>query len=188
MFKTLTISLFLCISLLLSSCGYKTGYGKLSDKYQTITIPFVDGDKSGFLTAELIKRFSQSGALEYRNASAELELKVVLLDDHEEHVGFQFDRDLNNNVVNRLTPTEGRSKVLAEISVIESSTGKTLLGPEELIAVADFDFDPDISVDNVTEFSLGQLSSSDSARDVAKVTTSEILSRKIVDYILNSWE
>lgn len=160
----------------------------MADKYKTITIPFVDGDKSGFLTAELVKQFSHSGVFEYRNNRAELELKIVLLDTNEEHIGYQFYRDENNNVVERLSPTEGRSKVLARVSLIESSSGKVVLGPKEIVASVEYDFDPDLSVDNVTEFSMGQLSSIDSAQDIARLTTNEMLSEKIIDYILNSWE
>ena len=180
--------LILSCTLFLGSCSYKMGHGSLTDKYKTVTIPYAEGDRSGQLTAEIIKQVSHAGALEYRTTNADLEVIVTLLDDHQDNIGYQFDRNSANEIIDRIVPTEGRIQVLAEVLLRESSSRKVILGPKELTVSVDYDFDPDITTDNVTSFSLGQLTATDAAKDVAELSVHEVLAGKIVDYILNSWE
>jgi hypothetical protein len=170
------------------SCGYKFGHGSMSEQYHTISVPYVKGDHSGIFTAELIKQISHSGAFKYRNSNAELTMKAVIHDYHDENIGFQFDKDADGNRISKLVPTERRVKVLVEVSLIEALTGNIVLGPKFFTAEADYDFDPDITRDNIAGFSLGQLNSTDEAKEVALNPLNQSLSKKIVDYITNTWE
>jgi hypothetical protein len=171
----------------MSSCGYQYGHGPLLEKYSSMSIPYIGGDKEGRMTAELVRQLSSSGSFTYKNTDAELKLHVKVLDSHEEHVGYQFARDTNNQVLDAIVPTEGRLRHLVEVSVEEVSSGKILLGPKRISADVDFDFDPDLSQENVTSFSLGQFSAVDSARDVAERPLGKEVAKKIVSYVNNSW-
>src|SRR5689334_1887340 len=78
--KQVKILCLLCFAPLLafifSGCQYQFGYGDIPSKYSTISIPFVEGDGDGVLTAELVRQFSTSGALRYVPNGGALTLKV----------------------------------------------------------------------------------------------------------------
>lgn len=180
-------SIVCTISLLMSSCGYEQGHGPLLEKYSSISVPYIEGDTEGRLTAELIRQLSSSGAFTYKNDEGELVLKVKMLDTYDQNIGYQFARDENNQLLDSIVPTEGRMGSLVEVSVEESGSGKVLLGPKRISAEVDFDFDPDLAQNNITAFSLGQFNAVDSARDVAVRPLGKALADNIVNYVNNSW-
>lgn len=175
---------FLCI---LTSCGYHYGQSGVLPSYQTIAIPYVQGDPDGALTASLIKEVSQSGAFEYRYEGGALLLDVAIIDTDDENVGFRYDLKKNGKLKKRLIPDETRTTMLAEVSVKETASGKVLLGPVRLSADVTFDHDFYSSRNGINVFSLGQLSDIDEARDAAQCPLHQALARKIVDYITNDW-
>lgn len=175
------------IALLLTSCGYHTGQGCIPDVYQTISIPYVEGDIDGDLTAALVKQFSQSGGLQYRNRGGELFLKVKLVDSREENVGFRYDRKKSGKLDHTIIPTEMRMTIFAEFCVCKSCSGETILGPVIISASKDFDHDYYTSRHGVNIFSLGQLTDIDDAKDGIQVPLNQELAKKIVDYVNEAW-
>ena len=186
-YKLRIVSIFCALGLLMSSCGYKYGHGPLLEKYSSISVPYIEGDKEGRLTAELIRQLSSSGAFAYKNNDGELVLKVEMLDTHDQNVGYRYARDENNNALDRIVPTEGRVGSLVVVSVEEAASGVVLLGPRRISSEVDYDYDPDLSQTNVTELSMGQFSAADSARDVAVRPLGKALADKIVNYVNNGW-
>lgn len=179
--------LCLFVSLLVASCGYRTGYDGLPLEYRTIEVPFVQGDWDGELTNAIIRQISQTGAFEYRNHGANLTLLVQIIDFSDENIGFRYDRHKDGRLRDTIIPTETRLSALAEVSVVDSSSGTTILGPTRLSAYVDFDHDYYSSRNEVNVFSLGQLSDFDAANDAANTPLNNALARKIVDYISDNW-
>jgi hypothetical protein len=82
---------------------------------------------------------------------------------------------------------ETRIIATVEISVTESGSCRTLLEPVRLTASVDFDHDYYFSRNGVNVFSLGQLIDIDSAYDAVQTPLHDLLARKIVDYLNESW-
>jgi outer membrane biogenesis lipoprotein LolB len=59
-------------SLLLTGCHYQFGRGELSQRYGTISVPYVKGDQKGELTNDIIKRLGTSGAFRYVSNGGDL--------------------------------------------------------------------------------------------------------------------
>lgn len=177
---------YLCLGLL-TCCGYKAGYDGLPNEYNTITVPYVEGDWDGELTNAIIRQISTSGAFEYRNDCANLSLLVKIIDFSDENIGFRYDRHKDGRLRDTIIPVETRLFALAEVSVVETASGKVVLGPSRLSVNVDFDHDYYSSRNEVNVFSLGQLSDFDSASDAAHTPLNKALARKIVDYIADNW-
>lgn len=175
-------------TLLLSvSCGYRTGQSALVSKFQTVTIPYVEGDWDGQLTAALVRQISQSGRLTYRAEGGALLLKVELLDISDENIGFRYDRNKEGKRKNRIVPDETRSTAYVIVTVIETLSGSVLMGPVQLSADVVFDHDYYSSRNGVNIFSLGQLTDVDEAHDAAQRPLNQRLAQKIVDYVIDNW-
>lgn len=177
----------LFVILCLVSCGYRLGHGELSERYSTISVPYVEGDLEGKLTAQVIEQLGTSGVFTYKKEGADLTLKAKILDYHDENIGFQYARDNQGNRVDKVLPNEGRIRALVEVTLMENTSGKVLMGPKRLAAMVDYDFDPDLSQNNVTSFSLGQFNAVDAAKDVAMQPLGKSLAESIIDYVTNSW-
>jgi hypothetical protein len=173
--------------ILLSGCGYRYGQGSLPLKYRTICVPYVVGDKTGDLTAALIKEISRSGAFRYKKNNADLILEVAIIDYYLENVGFRYDRKRDDDLTHSMIPTETRVKILAETAVRDVRSGEIVLGPAKIYASVDFDHDYYFSRDAVNVFSLGQLTDYDAAHDAAQSPLNKALAQKIVDYVVLSW-
>ncbi len=174
---------------LLSGCGFQFGYGPLAAKYHSISIPYVEGDHDGHLTAELTKQISRSGAYHYKKNGGELTLKIKVLDVREERIGYRFDRE-DNKKSKRLVPAEGRLTAIADLRVEETGSGKTVLGPSRVEASTDYDHDYFGSVSTIsglskrtTDISLGQLDDMDTSRKMAETPLYRALAHRIVEYL-----
>lgn len=185
--KTFLCALILIGSCSLVSCQYQFGYGDLSQRYSTITVPYIEGDQKGELTTEVIKQLSLSGALRYVNCGGDLTLKIKLIEFRDENIGFRYDRKKSGKLKKSIIPTETRISALAEVLVIEAGTGKTIQGPINISASVDFDHSYYSSQHGINIFSLGQLSDIDAAYDAVMHPLNQCLAEKIVDYIINSW-
>lgn len=173
--------------LLLTSCGYHFGQGSLPSKYQTITVPYISGDKTGEMTAALTKELSKSGAFIYHRDCADLFLNVTIVDYYEENIGYRHNIDKNDKRTHSIIPTETRMTALAEVVVVESCSGCIVLGPARITASVDFDHDYYFSPDGINAFSLGQLTDAEAARDAVMRPLSHALAEKVVDYVVHSW-
>ncbi len=179
--------LFSLIILLLSGCGYRFGKGELIAEYQSITIPYVAGDDDGFFSAELIRRFSETGTLCLSNCNGELILDVCLFEPDDENIGYIYARNEDEELTKKVVSHEGRLSISAKVTVREAATGACLLGPCEIDSFLDFDFEPDLATFEDHEFALGQLEMHPLAIDAAMQSLYERLAQKIVDYVIHSW-
>lgn len=175
------------LAVLMSSCGYHYGQGSQISCYKTVSVPFVKGDWDGSLTSAIVKEISQSGSLSYEHDGGSLILLVTLADLDDENIGYRYDRSKTGEVKKAIIPEETRITATAEVTLIERSTGRTVLGPVLLSAYAEFDHDYYTVRDRVNVFSLGQLTDYDEAQDAAMRPLYDRLAGKIVNYINNSW-
>ncbi len=177
----------LVLLLILSSCGYRAGYGGIAAGHRTVSVPYVKGDVSGIVTNALIKQFSRSGGLRYSQCDADLILNVKIIRVCEENIGFRYDRKKSGRRTKTIVPAETRIFTIADIEVIEAVNCCRILGPVRIRASVDFDHDYYDSRGGINVFSLGQFSDYDEAYDAAKNPLSEALAKKIVDYVNNTW-
>jgi hypothetical protein len=169
------------------SCGYHGGQGGTLTAYRTISVPYVEGDWDGSLTAALIKQMSVSGALTYQNSGASLILKAKILDYRDDQIGYRYERNKHGKLRKVVIPDETRTTLTVEVIVVEAASGSTIMGPVRLSADVEFDHDYYSLPHHVNIFSLGQLTDIDSAFDAAQRPLNECLAKKIVDYVTSNW-
>lgn len=175
-----------CLILFLTGCGYHVAMQPYAGK--TISVSYVEGDKDGALTAALIRELCASNTFQYVSERGEVNLFVKIIDLRDENIGFRYYRKQNSGkLTNSVVPTETRLWIRAEISLIDSCTGKYVLGPALIETYADFDHDYYLNLHGINVFSLGQLSDVDSAHEAVWEPLNKLLSQKIVDYVSNSW-
>jgi hypothetical protein len=180
----------------LSSCGYRGEESFLQSRYSSITVPFVEGDEDGSLTSAIVRELSVSSPIPYSQNGGDLILRVKILDIDDDNVGYRYDRKKRGTIRKRLIPCETRLTVNLEVG-LENRCGELVLPRVIIIANQDFDhdyyttrnFDPENQTTNygVNIFSLGQLSEIDAARDTVITPINAIISKKIVDYLSDSW-
>ncbi len=185
------LSIFFIMHISLSSCGYQVGQsGKFTD-YQTISIPYVEGDLDGDLTAALVQAISSSGSFEYRLKDGALLLIAKVINFSDVNIGFRYDRHRNGKPSQSIIPDETRLSLTVEISLLEAASGRLLDGPVQLTAYVDADHDYNgnngPSDSDINKFSLGQLSNADAAFEAAERPLNRAISRKIKDYLSHSW-
>jgi len=186
-FKLKLFSLFV-FSLCFTGCGYHLAEDDgLTARYNSISVPYAIGDNDGSLTAAVIKEIARSGTFEYRDCGGSLTLKIKKIDLSQENIGFRYDRKKRGKLTDDIIPTEMRMTLVAEVVVVEAASGKQVLGPIKLSASIDFDHDYYFSRNGINVFSLGQLSDVDAAYVDVQEPLEEILAKKIVDYISQSW-
>jgi hypothetical protein len=182
--RFLNAILVLLLFCLCTSCaGYYWGHGSTVSKYQTISVPYVEGDWDGTATSAIIQQISQSGILTYKKSGADLILKVKIIDYSDENIGFRYDRKKDGRLSSRIIPDETRVWVLVELTILDAGCGSAFLGPVQIYADVEFDHDYYDSRNGVNVFSLGQLTDIDAARDAAQRPLNRCLAQKIVDYI-----
>lgn len=178
---------YLLVLLLLSSCGYHIGQGELQTRYSALTLPIIEGDETGLFTQELIYALSSSGSFHYVPCDGQGSLKVTLLRYDRKDIGFRWDRDTNNEILKSTIPAEERLTAIAEVTLFDSCTGSIITGPDQIRASVDFDHEYTSSRQQVNQFSLGQVTDVDEARNAARAPLYRALSHKIVDYLTNIW-
>ena len=187
---SMALTVRLLLLLLLSStcaCGYHWGEGGLLKKYKTISVPYVEGDEDGSLTATLIREINASGAFRYCDRGGALTLKVSIIDYQDEHIGFQYDQKKHGEYKKLIIPDETRTTLLAEVILTETATGRVALGPARIAASITFDHDYYATRHRINVFSLGQLTDIDTAQEAAIRPLHRRLAKKVVDYITVDW-
>lgn len=174
--------------LFLTGCGcYQFGSGGLSERYQTISVPYAENDFDGSFTTEMIKQISTSGVFRYAQCSSDLILKIRLINAYEKNIGFRYYENKQNKLTRDIIPVETRLFETAEVSLFERSTGSFILKPVRISACTDFDHDYYSTKNRINDFSLGQLSDYDEALDAAEKPLHFNLAKKIVDYLSDVW-
>lgn len=178
----LLLSLFL-----LAGCGYQFGHGSLVDDYESISVPYIKGDRHGLFTAAMAKELSTDGHLVYSRSNGQLCMRVEILDLVEDRIGYRYDLESDGTHSERLVPSEGRLTVEAELIVCETASGKRILGPVRFSTSVDFDHDFYTTPDRSPTFSLGQLDDIHVAREVAVTPLADKLAAVVVEYISHAW-
>ncbi len=179
--------LILIALLFLTSCGYQFGTGSHISTYRTISIPYVQDDWDGSLTAAIVKQMAQSSNLIYRETGGSLTLKVRILDYYDENIGFRYDRKKNGELRHIIIPDETRTTIDVEVILMEAATGRSLAGPTRISASVEYDHDYYSNRDAINIFSLGQLTDIDEAYDAAQKPLNQRLAEKIVAYVTDDW-
>jgi hypothetical protein len=183
------IALLLIVALSLAGCcGYHfNDDSSLASNYATISVPYVEGDLDGSLTAAIVKEIVQDGNFEYRRIGGALVLRAEVIDFRDDNVGYRYDRKKDGERRKSIIPTETRRTSYVELTVEESGSNRIVLDPVQISGNVVFDHDYEYARDEVNVFSLGQLSDINQAIDAAQTPLNHILARKIVDYVTNSW-
>jgi hypothetical protein len=176
----------LCILLSATSCGWHVANHPQANSSRTITIPYVNGDSDGKLTAELVAQVEKEGSFTYLRDGGELTLKVILLDSKSENIGWRYKDKKLANGKKKIDPSEVRRKLLAKVEVIETATNKMLLGPAYILGSTEFDHQYYDVNNNINSFSLGQLTDIDTTYDVVDIPLYRDLAIKIAQYLENN--
>lgn len=150
---------------------------------RTITLPYVEGDLEGYLTAEIVEQLSALSSFYYCRSGGAFILQVKICGVDQYNVGFEYDTDDAGIRTQRIVPNEGRLIAAAEVEVIDAVSGCVVLGPQRIIATVDFDYDPLSTENQLAIFSLGQFAQIDLAEDTAIIPLYRKLARKIVNYL-----
>ena len=185
--KLLLSLIFLC------SCGY---HFTDDDKKISVEVPYVKGDFEGMLTGQLIRELETSGQYEYTSRSGQQILKVNIVGDGTDIIGWRHDRKVKSGKVeHNLIAVENRRTITADVTLVDALSEKVLLGPISVVAWADYDYSDVNSLRqlsffpkpgrrvSVFDFSMGQLDSVEGAQDDAITPLYRELARKIVDAI-----
>ncbi len=163
-----------------------------------MTVPFIIGDEDGVLTAEVIRSLCSSGLADVRSFGGEYQLKISILGEEIEKIGFRVDpQKIDGKVRRNLFASEGRRMMTVQAALYASN--KIAFGPYTITADAEYDYvdgdsiqdltftDPSGKVVTVLPFSLGQLESDESARHAANRPLYRKVAQKIVDAISSNW-
>lgn len=184
------ISLKYCLLLIicacvvcLSGCGYRPGYGTFSERYNTISVPYVVGDVDGDLTAAIVHEVVASLGFDHSTTDGQLLLIVELVDVADENIGFRYEQLHGKKYKRSIIPVESRLIAVAEVSLVEAATGCSVIPTVRLSASIDLDHEYNATYSDSTVISLGQLTDADSAFASARIPLNRILAQKIVEYI-----
>jgi hypothetical protein len=158
-------------------------------RYSSVCVPYVEGDRDGVFTTALVRAVTERGLLAFRSCGADLLLKVCLQEPSDTNIGFIYapsDKG-DNHASNIVVSNEARTTLIASVALIDRRTGNCLLGPLMINSSIDYDFEPDLDNVNFHAFSLGQLEMHNLAQDAAFSPLYVLLAEKIVDYIHNAW-
>ena len=177
---------FLSALALLAGCGYKLNTVPTLNDAPAISIPYVQGDEDGQLTAALIHQISISGEYAYRSCGGEYVLEAKIIDYTYENIGFRYDRTKRNCLEDYIIPVEMREGILLEVQLVAACSGEILLGPSRLYTDLEYDHGYYSIRDKVNVTSLGQLTDIDSAEDAAKTPLYRKIAEKVVSWLVYS--
>jgi len=179
-----------------TSCGYHTA---ASDDKTTISIPYVEGDAQGQLTAEIIRQLANSDKYDFVKRDGDLVLKVTLVGDKSDIVGFQYDLTTKKGKIERnLMAEENRRTLIAQVLLTRVDTEEVVLGPLNISATTDYDFidvnslkevsfiNPQGKREKTINLSLGQLDSIEGAQDAALTPLYRQLAQRIANALLKN--
>jgi hypothetical protein len=179
--KAASIAAFFFSLFLATSCSSASFHSELDDNKPTLQIPYVEGDRTGRLTDVLCESIEKSGFFSYAPSGGDYTLKVRLCDSKYENLGFRYDPKKEDR--KKIIPNETRSKLLAEVTVINSLNNKVIIGPAYILASCEWDHQ-NYSIDNdINRFSMGQLSDIDTAQNVLDIPLYRNMAKEISLYL-----
>lgn len=152
---------------------------------RTLSIPYIKGDTDGSLTAELIRAVAHSGCFCYVSSGGGFRLEVKLIELDDENVGFRYDHKKSGKRRKVIVPTETRARAEAVLSLIETASGRCVIGPISVTAYADFDHFY-YGHHEVNTFSLGQLTDTEGAHTAALRPLNKKLAEQIIEILYES--
>ena len=178
--------IFLVSSFFLASCAS----WHLSDSMthpKTVHIPYAVGDSTGEFTRRVISEVSKQPGFSVDDSGQYL-LTIRLLDSKEQKLGYRFDPIDLDKGKREIIPNESRALVLAEVSLKDTFSNKIVLGPAYILGGIDFDHQQNTINNDTNDFSLGQLTDIETARDVTYIPLYRDLSIKIATWLQNAQE
>jgi len=175
----------LCLSLLLlfcSSCGYRFTNQASPLRGKEIGVPYVIGDRDGYITSELIHALTASG-YQYDRYGGDVVLRVEVLEVVEDDIGFRFERKEDDKIERSIISSEERLKAIVQVAVVDSVQCRDVIEPFIITADVEFDHEYYSSPNDINERSLGQLTDIDGARDAARRPLARTIAQRIVDYL-----
>jgi hypothetical protein len=184
---------------LLAGCGYQWDTHRKEDgTLPTIAIPFVAGDQEGALTFEIAKRLTLEGIAHVNAPHNRYLLKGKIVHFSNQTIGYRRDsQKINGENKKNLVGCEGRKIGKVQVTLYESASSKIVLGPILIEADVDYDYVDGDSIQDlefvdtqgmtqlVLPFSLGQLESSESAREAASKPWQIRIAKKIAALLEN---
>lgn len=178
-------------------CGYRSTTSTGSDTV-AVSIPLIANDEDGVLRNELAKAIASTGKYRYTSSQdSRYQLIVSIKGDRAEHIGYVWDEEpITGEILNRLYPSEGRRAISVSVSIKDTDTNKTIVGPFVVNEYVDFDFVNPTALKNieftdvagqsqsVLQFSLGQLDSEEGAKNESYHPAFKELSQKIASVLL----
>ena len=179
---------------LIASCHYQWQPDFEGHLRPTISVPFVNGDEDGMFTAQIIETISASGLADVRSHGGQYLLKVSILGEEMEKIGFRVDpQKVDGKVRRNLLASEGRRAIKIEALICQGDD--VVRGPYLITADADYDYvdgdsiqdltfvNPEGATVTVLPFSLGQLEPNESAALASTRPLYRKLAQKILDAI-----
>ncbi len=176
--------------LTLISCSYNWD---IPEDPICLSIPLIEKDTKGAFTKALVQKVSASPYFCYAFQKAPLRLKVNLVEERTEKIGFQREKERSSNrAIRLLRPVENRDTLLVEVSLV-SASDKTVWGPFLLQESVDYDYADGDAVNDLAftdqtgqrqttlQFSLGQLEGLFPAKRAAKKRLYQKMAQKIVE-------
>lgn len=176
-------SLQIILLIALASCGYRQEGVPSFEDAPTLSIPYVEGDPDGQITKALVYQVASSGRYVYQACSGQFILRVRVIDEYDENIGFRYERNKNCKVTREIVPVETRGWIVVEVELL--SAGQVLRGPCRLQAYTEFDHDYYTIRDRVNIFSLGQLTDVDSAEDASLTPLYRRIAEKITEWLIH---
>lgn len=177
----------LIISVSLMGCGYYfEEEGAIHSRF-TLSIPYIEGDREGELTAEVSRQLAARGGFQIVSYGGELQLSIRLVDFREENIGFRYDQFIDDGLTKNVIPSETRIHALAEITVTRASSAEVIIGPDFVSASVDYDHDFYSIQGTVNVFSLGQINDISLSKSAVKDPLYRALAKKIADYVIHYW-
>jgi hypothetical protein len=189
-------SLTFFVLLLLCGCGYRCTDRDANLSAMRIQVPYIAGDTSALLNNELVYQLAASGKFYPVQSGGDAIVQVEIIENTHDRIGFRYDRDNpKGRLEKNLLGVENRRFITAKVCVLDATSGRPLLEPQEVSAAVDYDYtDPGSPRDlllrsdiPMMEFSLGQLDSREGAHDAAAKPLFQKLSQKIVMGLVGSF-
>jgi hypothetical protein len=150
-----------------------------------ISIPYVQNDEDGELTAYLVQAVSEQPGFRVDNGGRYL-LSVKLLDRKESKLGFRYNPIELRKGEKELILNETRAKALAEVKIVDRFTNEIIRGPAYILGSIEYDHQESSVNNDINRLSLGQLCDIDTAEDVVYIPLYRDLAAKIGLWLQNN--